>query len=74
MEKIAKIVHSRGNEKSKRKNSLMYQDFKEEVPFGLRRRIKARQPLKLEEKVDIVYQVLICKESQKDLSRKYRTS
>ena len=50
------------------------EDKSESVPPGRRRKIKNRGPLKVKDKIEIVYKVLIANELQKDVAKEYRIS
>ena len=52
----------------------MFEDFHDVVPESKRRKLKARKPLTVEEKTDIVFQVLVKLEKQRDISKRYRIS
>ena len=59
---------SRGSLSIWKDEELPYHCFKEIVPEGSRRKRKTKEHMKANEKVEIVYKVLVEKEFQKDVA------
>ena len=53
---------------------LLKPDFNERIPMGQRRRSRKRGPLSINDRVDIVYRMLIKFEKQAEVAREYRVS
>ena len=72
---MGKVVRRRGS-----KGTDTYQfklendDFEVEVPQGCRKKAKRRPPLAIYEKTEIVHEVLVELDKQKDVARKHRIS
>ena len=57
---------------TRKTEELPYDCFREVVPEGSRKKGRKGQPLKANEKVEIVYKVVALKELQKDVARCHR--
>ena len=61
-------IRNRGSLSIRKSEELPYQCFKEIVPEGSRMKKRRRKHMKANEKVEIVYKVLVLKEFQKDVA------
>lgn len=71
---VGKLVRRRGTWVEAVQERYTPDDFDQPTPVGLRRRTGKRPPMGVTEKIQVVYQVLVEKEFQKDVAREHRIS
>ena len=64
-------MRKRGQRKEPKPIKLHIPDFESETPIDLRRRTGKRKKLSVEEKINIVHQVIIGHEKQADVAKEY---
>ena len=71
---IGRLVRRRGTWVEAVRERYTPDDFSQPVPVGLRRRTGKRPPMSVAEKIQVVHQVLVGHDFQKDVAREHRIS
>ena len=72
--KLSKKIVSRGSPGSKDPNEIRPHEYKESTAIDMRKRRSKRAPLKVNEKIEIVFQVMCLHAPAKHLAKKYRVT
>ena len=74
VKKLSKKITSRGSPGSKDPNRIRPQENQESTPIDLRKRRSRKGPLKVKDKIEIVFQVMCLHAPAKHLAKKYRVT
>ena len=74
IEEVVKRIKYRSSTREPKHEGMHARYFLRTIPPGRQRRLKKRGPLSLEDKVAIIYKIVIDKEKLKDVAKEFRIS
>ena len=72
--KIGETVRQRGTTSGKSLDAIRTKEFMEPVPQGSRKKSRKGKPIRTNEKIEIIYKVVVEQEKQKDVAREHRVT